>query len=358
MLDVMEPVIEERGFSFVQYVILSWLRDGIAVNPKDICVQYRHDSGALTRVIDQLAERGLLERVRRDRDRRKVELQLTAAGREAIESLIPLVVDKLNLALADFSSAEVQEFQRLLVKLNTTLQSPAEPQPAAVGADIVRFAMHLKIWLLLSSVVFAGCVLPPKEAPHPRPLANDTVGLTGVAAEPVADGWWDSFQDPQLDRLIRLGLKDSPTLTQAQARVGDALAQAADRRKPDCCRAPTSMRARCISARRRTTSFRRRSRDTASGWARPARALGWDLDFWGRQADAVHRAQDLTQSARFDVDNARLMLGRRHRAGLRRAVSRIRARGHRRALRGAAPEHRRHHAPPRRRRARHAARIA
>jgi DNA-binding MarR family transcriptional regulator len=83
-----------------------------------------------------LAERGLLERIRRDRDRRKVELQLTPAGRAAIEGLIPLVVDKLNLALAEFSSTEVKEFQRLLIKLNNSLQSPAEPQAAAVGADI------------------------------------------------------------------------------------------------------------------------------------------------------------------------------------------------------------------------------
>jgi len=95
MLDVMEPLLEERGFTFVQYVILSWLRDGIAVNPKDICFQYRHNSGALTRVIDQLAARGFLERVRR----------------------------------------EVQELHRLLIKLNTALQSPAEPRAAAVGAD-------------------------------------------------------------------------------------------------------------------------------------------------------------------------------------------------------------------------------
>jgi DNA-binding MarR family transcriptional regulator len=122
MLDVIEEVIEAQGFSYIQYVILSWLRDGIAVNPKDICVQFRHDSGALTRVIDQLAERGLLERVRRDRDRRKVELQLTEAGRTTVESLIPLVIEKLNLALADFSSEEVAEFLRLLVKLNTRLQ--------------------------------------------------------------------------------------------------------------------------------------------------------------------------------------------------------------------------------------------
>jgi DNA-binding MarR family transcriptional regulator len=134
MLDIMEPVIEQRGFSFVQYVVMSSLRDGIAMNPKVICTQFRHDSGALTRIIDQLAERGLLERVRRDRDRRKVELQLTPAGREAIESLIPLVVAKLNEVLTDFSKAEVQELLRLLVKLNTTLQEHIDPSIAAAEA--------------------------------------------------------------------------------------------------------------------------------------------------------------------------------------------------------------------------------
>ena len=134
MLDTMEPSFEAHGFSFVQYVILSWLRDGIAVNPKDICTQYRHDSGALTRVIDQLAERGLLERVRRDRDRRKVELQLTPAGRVAIDGLVPLVVGKLNEALADFTNAEVAELMRLLVKLNTTLQAAVDPPDAVAAA--------------------------------------------------------------------------------------------------------------------------------------------------------------------------------------------------------------------------------
>jgi DNA-binding MarR family transcriptional regulator len=136
MMDTMEPMFEARGFSFIQYVILSSLRDGIAVNPKDICLQFRHDSGALTRVIDQLAERGLLERVRRDRDRRKVELQLTPAGRETIEGLIPLAVEKLNLALAEFSIAEVHELRRLLVKLNTRLQSTVSPAKTPASAEI------------------------------------------------------------------------------------------------------------------------------------------------------------------------------------------------------------------------------
>lgn len=140
MLDVLEPVLEKHGFTFVQYVILSWLRDDIALTPRDICFQFRHNSGALTRVIDQLAERGLLERIRRDPDRRKVDLQLTARGHATIQTLNPLVVGKLNLALADFSSAEVEELLRLLIKLNTTLQSTVVPAMAAVGKDHVAAA--------------------------------------------------------------------------------------------------------------------------------------------------------------------------------------------------------------------------
>jgi DNA-binding MarR family transcriptional regulator len=134
ILDMIEPVLEQHGFSFVQYVILGWLRDGIAVNPRDICAQYRHNSGAMTRVVDQLCERGLLERARRGVDRRKVELQLTPAGREAIENLIPLVIEKLNLALGDFTTHEVEELQRLLVKMNTKLQAIVEPGAGQPGA--------------------------------------------------------------------------------------------------------------------------------------------------------------------------------------------------------------------------------
>jgi DNA-binding MarR family transcriptional regulator len=135
MLDMLEPLLEVHGFSFIQYVMLAWLRDGIAINPKSFCALYRHDTGALTRVIDQLAERGLLVRVRRDvGDRRKIELELTSAGRDAVEQMIPMVVDKLNLALGEFSAAEFEELRRLLIKLNTTMQTAIQPAGAAAEA--------------------------------------------------------------------------------------------------------------------------------------------------------------------------------------------------------------------------------
>jgi DNA-binding MarR family transcriptional regulator len=77
MADVVEPALMDRGFTYVQYVVLSRVRRGIAVTSKDIATQLRYNSGALSRVTDQLVHRGLLVRVRRNHDRRKVELQLT-----------------------------------------------------------------------------------------------------------------------------------------------------------------------------------------------------------------------------------------------------------------------------------------
>lgn len=161
--------------------------------------------------------------------------------------------------------------------------------------------------LLLCVALLAGCVLPPKESPHLAALSEDRLGLGGAAAQPMADGWWDSFQDPQLDRLMREGLKDSPTLAQAQARVGVALSEA------------QSAQAKLLpNANFDASALYQRAPENYlippplaghNFWMGQAGAsLGWDLDFWGRQADAVHRAQALTQSAQFDLDNARLML--------------------------------------------------
>ena len=46
-----------------------------------------------------------------------MELHLTPSGRQLVQSLVPVVVDRLNLALADFSREEVEELKRLLNKL-------------------------------------------------------------------------------------------------------------------------------------------------------------------------------------------------------------------------------------------------
>jgi NodT family efflux transporter outer membrane factor (OMF) lipoprotein len=167
--------------------------------------------------------------------------------------------------------------------------------------------MRIKGLVLLGAVLLVGCVTPPREDPHPRKLVEHDVGLSGTAVEPVAESWWDSFQDPQLDRLIRQGLKDSPTLAQAQARVAAALAQM-----------QSAQAALGPKANLNVSSFYQRAPQNyvippplaghTSWFSQAGGSLSWDLDFWGRQADALHSARDLAQSARFDEENARLEL--------------------------------------------------
>jgi DNA-binding MarR family transcriptional regulator len=122
-LDLIEPALAAQRLTLIQYTILVWLKEAATLTSKEICTAYRHDGGALTRVVDQLAERGLLERIRDNVDRRRVNLRLAPAGRRVVEASIPHVVTILNTGLGNFSKREVQDLTRLLLKLNASLQS-------------------------------------------------------------------------------------------------------------------------------------------------------------------------------------------------------------------------------------------
>src|ERR1700682_1558350 len=121
LIDQLEAAVAGSDITATQWVVLMHLRDGLAINASDLCAQLRHDSGALTRVIDQLEARGLVQRERSREDRREVQLRLTDAGIETVASLIPPVVDKFTLALRAFSRPEASELTRLLIKLITSL---------------------------------------------------------------------------------------------------------------------------------------------------------------------------------------------------------------------------------------------
>ncbi len=117
-----EARFADQGLTLMQWIVLLYLRDGLARTASDIAREFRHDSGALTRVIDQLEQRGLLTRERSARDRRAVELNLTRVGRRTIEKLLPKVVGELNDALSPLSREEFAQFQGYLVRILDHLQ--------------------------------------------------------------------------------------------------------------------------------------------------------------------------------------------------------------------------------------------
>src|SRR3954471_16971815 len=121
MRDRIESEFASQGITFQHWVVLMHLRDGLATTTAGLCQELRHDSGAMTRLIDQLEERGFIGRRRQEADRRIVDLELTPAGKKMVESLIPLAVETLNAALSGFTKAEVQQMQTLLRKISTRI---------------------------------------------------------------------------------------------------------------------------------------------------------------------------------------------------------------------------------------------
>ena len=88
-----------------------------------------HDNGAMTRILDQLEARGLVERQRSPDDRRVIKLSLTPAGMEMVETLIPLVAAYLNDLMGDFNKTEADQLISLLTRLVARAEQVNEAKP-------------------------------------------------------------------------------------------------------------------------------------------------------------------------------------------------------------------------------------
>jgi DNA-binding MarR family transcriptional regulator len=120
-----EALFVEEDVSFVQWVILMHLRDGLSMTSAELCQHLCHDSGALTRVVDQMEKRGLIRRERNRKDRRMVSLALTKEGRKVIERHLPRLVALYNGLLSDFSAQEADMLIGLLTRIIARLQETA-----------------------------------------------------------------------------------------------------------------------------------------------------------------------------------------------------------------------------------------
>lgn len=113
----LEHVFDDVDFSFTQWAVLSLIRNGVTDTASGLARDLDHDSGAMTRVIDQLEERGLLRRSRDAADRRVIKLELTEAGDDMVTTLGQRVMTIWNELLDGFESAEINNFIAMLSRL-------------------------------------------------------------------------------------------------------------------------------------------------------------------------------------------------------------------------------------------------
>jgi DNA-binding MarR family transcriptional regulator len=127
MHNLATAAFEGHDLSFIQWVTLMKVKEGTVMTASELCRTMCHDSGAVTRLIDQLEDRGFLNRERSKTDRRVVALKLTVTGEKKLNELVHYAVEYLNDALSDFNKSEFAQLARLLNKLVASLKS-RQPQ--------------------------------------------------------------------------------------------------------------------------------------------------------------------------------------------------------------------------------------
>lgn len=117
ILPQMEALFASASLTFSQWTVLMALREWGQSTAADVARNICHDTGSLTRILDELEERGLVARARSETDRRVVALTLTAKGLSTVETLLPQVAEFWNNLLGDFSHMEIKTLVKLLTRL-------------------------------------------------------------------------------------------------------------------------------------------------------------------------------------------------------------------------------------------------
>lgn len=94
----------------------SWVLSALGAGPRrmsDLAECAQTSQTSLTGIVDRLAERGLVERVRSDEDRRVVEVALTELGHTEMRHSHAKMLERLDEVLAPLSADERRELLRL-----------------------------------------------------------------------------------------------------------------------------------------------------------------------------------------------------------------------------------------------------
>lgn len=120
-----EAAFAGRELTMSHWVTLSLIMMKEARSCAELARQLGHNSGATTRLVDQLEERGFLRRCREGGDRRVVTLELMPEGELAWAAATPLLQDLWNETLAEFTHDEADTLTSLLVRLVAGLEARA-----------------------------------------------------------------------------------------------------------------------------------------------------------------------------------------------------------------------------------------
>jgi len=108
--------------SSAQWIVVMVLAHETDVTAASLAKRLNYDPGSMTRLLDRLQEKGLLQRVREGDDRRCIKIELTDAGRATAPSMSTAAINVINQSLTGFSASEHALMNSLLKRMLDNLR--------------------------------------------------------------------------------------------------------------------------------------------------------------------------------------------------------------------------------------------
>lgn len=109
-----EQEVSSLDITQAQASCLMMLATGRASTVTDLGRELNTDMGSVTRLLSRMEKRGLIERRRRDADRRVVDLSVTPQGQELVRQLPAIFCKVLAHHFRGFSEDEIQLLRSML----------------------------------------------------------------------------------------------------------------------------------------------------------------------------------------------------------------------------------------------------
>lgn len=167
-----------------------------------------------------------------------------------------------------------------------------------------------RLGALAAALVLAGCANYAGITPQATLKTAQDAGVPAAAAEAspqLSAQWWKEFGDPQLDKLVDQALQGSPNLRIAQARLARAQSVQELARSATLPQAQGSLEAtrQHFSA---TNIYPPPLGGNTFDLGTLQAAGSWELDFFGKNRQALEAALGAERAAQADVEAARTLL--------------------------------------------------
>ena len=116
-----EFVKRKLGITVEQWVILKIVAESNDLSQKELATKSYRDPASITRTLDLLEKKRLLQRISIPNNRRAYQIELTETGRVFIEENMKLVQQHRELSIKDISQKDLKTLSNVLLKIRNNM---------------------------------------------------------------------------------------------------------------------------------------------------------------------------------------------------------------------------------------------